>query len=59
MPDDVSCSELGDFVRQMIPDGDPVLPKAKEYIGSIPVDSREFSESKQSTAELYAWLATR
>ena len=59
MPDNQSPGELEDFVAQMIPDIDPVWPLSQDYISRIPNDHREFAENKVSTAEVYAWLATR
>ena len=59
MPDNQSRGELEDFVAQMIPDNDPVWPLSQDYIGRIPEADREFAENKTSTAEVYAWLATR
>lgn len=59
MPDNRSSGELEDFVAQMIPDNDPVWPLSQDYIGRIPDEHREFAENKTSTAEVYAWLATR
>ena len=57
MPDNASTGELEDFVMQMIPEGDPVWPRAKRYIGEIPQADRKFPEGKTRRAELYAWLA--
>lgn len=59
MPDNASTGELEDFVMQMIPEGDPVWPLAKRYIGEIPQADRKFPEVKTRRAELYAWLASR
>ena len=59
MPDNQSHGELEDFVAQVIPDIDPVWPLSQDYISRIPNDHREFAENKVSTAEVYAWLATR
>ena len=59
MPDNQSRGELEDFVAQMIPGGDPVWPLSQDYIDRIPEEHREFNENKTSTAEVYAWLATR
>ena len=59
MPDNQSLGELEDFVAQMIPDNDPVWPLSQDYIDRIPEEHREFNENKTSTAEVYAWLATR
>lgn len=35
MPDNGSPGELEDFVAEMIPDGDPVWPRAETYINEI------------------------
>ena len=59
MPDNQSRGELEDFVAEMIPDNDPVWPLSQDYISRIPEEHREFAENKTSTAEVYAWLATR
>ena len=59
MPDNQSRGELEDFVAEMIPDNDPVWPLSRDYVRRIPDEHREFAEHKTSTAELYAWLATR
>ena len=59
MPDNESPGELEDFVVKMIPDGDPVWPLARGYIGGIPKSARKFSDKKQQRAEIYAWLAAR
>ena len=59
MPDNASTGELEDFVMQMIPEGDPVWPRAKRYIEEIPQADRRFPEVKTRRAELYAWLASR
>ena len=62
MPDNQSRGELEDFVVRLIPgspDPDPIWPKARTYIGSIPEEHRKFKSSKELRAQLYAWLATR
>lgn len=59
MPDNRTQGELEDFVIEMIPDGDPVWPLAKNYIDGISIPDRKFADGKISTAYLYAWLATR
>ena len=51
--------ELEDFVIEMIPKGDPVLPLAENYIDSINADDRTFPPNKRSKAVIHAWLATR
>ena len=59
MPDNESSGELEDFVKQMIPTGDPVWPLSQRYIDGIPQANRKFADHKQLRAQLYAWLATR
>lgn len=59
MPDNQSSGELEDFVQTMIPVDDPVWPRSRNYIDSIPDESRKFDPGKKIRAELYAWLATR
>lgn len=59
MPDNRSPGALEDFVKEMIPDDDPVWPLARKFIGGIPEDERKFTPEKRSKAELRAWLATR
>lgn len=59
IPDNASTGELEDFVMQMIPEGDPIWPRSKRYIGEIPQADRKFREDKARRAELYAWLAAR
>ncbi len=58
-PDNGSCGEIEDFVAGMIPCTDPVWPRSKCYINSIPVEQRPFSEGKIARAQVYAWLAAR
>lgn len=59
MPDNESVGELEDFVSRMVPEGDPVWPRAERYIDGIPDHVRQFPAGKVSRAKLYAWLATR
>ena len=59
MPNNASSGELEDFVAKMIPDGDPVWPRSKSYIQSIPEKERKFAEKKILRAKVHAWLATR
>ena len=51
--------ELEDFVVEMVPKGDPILPMAQKYIDSISIDDQPFSPGKRSKAVIHAWLATR
>ena len=59
MPDNRSPGALEDFVKEMIPEDDPVWPLARKFIRGIPEDERKFASGKRSKAELQAWLATR
>ena len=59
MPDNVSTGELEDFVQQMIPAGDPVWPRAEDYIHGIPPDARKFDASQTTKNQVHAWLAAR
>ena len=59
MPDNNRSGELEDFIHDMIPANDPVLPRAKIFIDNIPAEDRKFSDSKITKAYVHAWLATR
>ena len=59
MPDNRSAGELEDFVKALIPDGDPVWPMAVRYIEGIPPGVRKFTSNKILRAKIHAWLATR
>ena len=53
------CGELEDFVLEMVPKDDPILPKVKNFIDSITADDQAFSPNKRNKAVIHAWLATR
>ena len=57
MPNNQAAGELEDFVSEMIPDGDPVWPRAQCYINKIPNDDRKFAPGKTRRAQLHSWLA--
>ena len=59
MPDNDQPGELEDFVVKLVPECDPVWPRARKYIEDIPRDESKFREHKAVRAKLYAWLATR
>ena len=59
MPDNGSAGELEDFVRRLLPAGDPVWPRAQRYIDDIPTAHRKFTTGKILRAQIHAWLATR
>lgn len=59
MPDNKSAGEIENFIRDMIPENDPVWPLSQRYIDNIPNKHRKFRQRKALRAQLYAWLATR
>lgn len=59
MPDNQHRGELEDFVAGMIPEGDPIWPRARGYIDDIPDGERKFPPGKLTRAYVHAWLATR
>ena len=59
MPDNQGSGELEDFVHDLIPATDPVLPRARRYIDGIPAGERKFEKRKLTRAYVHAWLATR
>lgn len=59
MPDNESAGELEDFIRRLLPPGDPVWPRAQRYIDGISEAERKFSPGKTLRATIHAWLATR
>lgn len=59
MPDNTSSGELEDFIHKLIPYGDPVWPRSRDYINGIPEKEREFRPHKKRRAQIHAWLATR
>ena len=58
MPDNESLGELEDFIKTMLPNGDPVWPSSEAYIDGIPGRHRKF-RNKVLRAKVHAWLATR
>ena len=59
MPDNESAGELEDFIERLIPNGDPVWPRAQRYIDGIPAAERNFAGEKIMRARVHAWLAAR
>lgn len=59
MPDNGSAGELEDFIQELLPEGDPVWPRAQRYIDDIPAAHRKFTAGKILRAQIHAWLATR
>ena len=63
MPDNVSPGELADFIYKLIPEDDPIWPRAKQYVDDIidhvPESDLKFRDGKKLKATVHAWLATR
>ncbi len=59
MPNNQISGELEDFVYDMIPANDPILPRAQNYIDNIPKKERKFKDGKLTRAYVHAWLAAR
>lgn len=59
MPDNAATGQLEDFIRELIPEDDPVLPRASNYIKGIPRGERKFKPQKTQRAIIHAWLAAR
>ena len=59
MPDNRSTGELEDFIFGMIPQPDPIWPRAERYIDEIPENDRKFPSHKALRAKVHAWMATR
>lgn len=59
MPDNQSSGELEQFIGSLIPEGDPVWPRAIQYVDGIPATDRKFAPAKAQKAKIHAWLATR
>ena len=59
MPDNKSQGEIEDFIKEMIPKGDPIWPSAEKYIENISQEHRLFSNNKVTKAKVLAWVATR
>lgn len=59
MPDNRTPGEIEDFVAKLIPHNDPIWPKSKRYIDSIPEGDRRFPKTKIAKAKTFAWVSTR
>ncbi|WP_419945896.1 DUF3226 domain-containing protein [Candidatus Poriferisodalis sp.] len=59
MPDNHANGELEDFIARLVPQSDPLWPRAKDYIRGIPSGERKFKRSKALRAHVHAWLAVR
>ncbi len=59
MPDNRMPGILEDFALSLVPDNDPVLPLAKEFLESIPSDTRPFASAHFSKVLIHVWLAIK
>ncbi len=59
MPNNKCNGELEDFVKEMIPAGDPVWPRSQRYINGIPKGARKFDQATVTKAQVHAWLSAR
>lgn len=57
MPDNQVPGILEDFLRFLVPDGDPLFAHVEASLDSIPPDQCRFSELKQPKAKIHTWLA--
>lgn len=55
MPDNVNAGMLEDFTRSLVPDDDPLWPRAENCVNEIPHLERRFSTL--SKAYIHTWLA--
>ena len=58
MPDNNRNGQIEDFITDMIRP-DKSLQLSREFIQSIPVDIRQFSDNRVPKAVFWAWLSTR
>lgn len=58
MPNNKNNGELEDFIYNMIPKDDTILPRTKFYVDDIPNEDRKFTDNKLTRAYVHAWLAT-
>jgi len=59
MPDNRSKGIIEDFVVQMIPDDDDMLPQVDDFLESIPEKQRRFHLKHRSKARIHSWLAVQ
>ena len=50
MPNNQRSGELENFVHDMIPANDPILPRARRYVDEIPEENRKFTDAKLARA---------
>jgi hypothetical protein len=57
MPDNQASGMLEDFIRFLVPGGDPLLQHAVSCVEGIPAVFRRFPEVRRSKAVIHTWLA--
>lgn len=57
MPDNQVSGILENFLQFLVPEGDGLLVRIEQYIDSIPLEQRKFSNIKKPKALLHSWLA--
>lgn len=57
MPDNRTPGILEDFLRFLVPDGDPLFSHVEQSLHAIPPEQCRFTELKKPKAKIYTWLA--
>ena len=57
MPDNRVPGILEDFLRFLVPDGDPLFIHVEKSLNAIPFAHRRFNELRKPKAMIHTWLA--
>ncbi len=57
MPDNTTAGLLEHFAAALIPEGDPLWPRAQQSVDDIPLAQRLFKEATLPKAKIHTWLA--
>jgi hypothetical protein len=57
MPDNKTSGILEDFLRFLVPDGDPLFDHVERSINEIPSEQLRFTEIRKAKARIHTWLA--
>ena len=57
MPDNSLPGMLEDYLRYLVPEGDPLFSRAIRAVDEIPLEERGFTERHRSKALIHTWLA--
>lgn len=57
MPDNAASGALEDFMRFLVPPGDPLIGRAQACLDGIPLADRRFAETHKAKALIHTWLA--